>query len=434
MSLLHLIRRAIAPALLILASLPAAAQQIDSTDIPAPNAVAPSNCPNIDIQWYGTGLMPANYFKSNGAGGYTAGYCYPIENCAAGTTWNSTTQACQANCGAGTSWNGSSCVSICTGGQVWNGSTCACPAGQTMVGGVCGSAPVITSFAMTSSVSVGSNYTLSWTASGATSTWIYCTGASPANTNVSPPASGSTSLYAGAAGGTNCQLGAGNAYGSVASAVRSGSASCPANTTWSSSLARCVPNTYEPLVGKTVYIVAGNFDYSSTGGINAQRDNTTIVSATSNGSSVSINYLGGNLCNLTAAGQTCAWNFTGGGAAAWNANYSCVRAALMTGPAGSVLNVPACAGVVNYAWGSSPDVQAATYCYYGANAWVTLQSDGGLSVVFSEVQSACADGGNVGAFTMSGDYIRGSTLRSMSNGQGVQLRNTPSSRVDGTGF
>lgn len=131
---------------------PSLAQQSkpDSTQATAVGALPPSNCPNIQTQWYATGLVPSGYYKQS-APPYS---CLPIPactsnqvfststescGCPAGTSWDSSYSTCHAPCGGGAAWNGSSCTNICPGGTAWNGTTCAsiCTGGQTWNGSSC---------------------------------------------------------------------------------------------------------------------------------------------------------------------------------------------------------------------------------------------------------------------------------------------------------
>ena len=222
------------------------AQVRDSTNVLGAGALPLSNCTNISGAWYAAGQVPAGYYKQT-ASPY---YCKPIPACAgnqvfstssetcgcpAGTTWDASYGTCHAACSAGTAWNGSSCASICSGGQTWNGSTCACPAGQVWNGTTCGAVPVISGFSMSPATqTVGSNYTLAWNVSGASSLGLTCTGATSMTGSLSPLTSGSGTIAASAPGTTTCTVKATNAYGS-STAADSSTASCAAGTTWNGS-------------------------------------------------------------------------------------------------------------------------------------------------------------------------------------------------------
>lgn len=240
---------ALAASALVSWSVASAAPVTDSADIPAPNAVVASNCPNIDTQWYAAGVVPAGYYKSIGASGHTAGYCYPISSCPAGTAWSGATESCQSICSGGTYWNGSACVAPCTGGQVWNGSSCACPSGQVWNGSSCGTAPTFNSFTMSSSAYVGSNFTVNWSTGNATSVSMSCSGVGAGSYNLAPPGGGSGGVYANYPGTATCTAFATNSYGTTSSGSRSGTAACAPGLIWNGSSCITLSQAYCPSRG-----------------------------------------------------------------------------------------------------------------------------------------------------------------------------------------
>lgn len=238
------------------------AQTRDSTNVGAAGALTPSNCQNISGTWYGAGQLPAGYYKQ-ASSPYD---CRPIPSCpgnqsfstsseacqcAAGTSWDSAYSTCHVPCaggtawngsscasicGAGTAWNGSTCASICTGGQAWNGSACACPSGQSWNGSTCGAPPNITSFSVTPATqTVGSSFTVSWGATGASSLTLNCTGANANSSALSPVTGGTRTFAASRSGSTSCSVSASSSYGSDSASVAAVNAVCASGTSWNGS-------------------------------------------------------------------------------------------------------------------------------------------------------------------------------------------------------
>ncbi|WP_343606437.1 hypothetical protein [Roseateles sp.] len=220
----------------------------DSTQLTAQPPLQPSHCPNLVMQWYAAGSVPAGYYKAN-----SDGNCYPIPSCPSnqvwnggsqvcacpsGTAWDGAYSTCHGPCGGGTAWNGSSCASICTGGQTWKGSACACPVGTAWNGSTCGAPPAFTGFsASPTAQTIGSGgYVLSWSTSGGpTSGSITCSGANGGSFALSPVSGGSGSIAVNAPGTTNCTGSVSNSYGSASSTTIALTANCPGGTSWNGS-------------------------------------------------------------------------------------------------------------------------------------------------------------------------------------------------------
>lgn len=347
-------------AILLGASLPAQGQvaKPDSVQSTAVGALPPSYCPNIQTQWYASGQVPAGYYKQANS----PNHCLPIPACtgnqtfdqntaacgcpagtvwdgaynschapcaggtawngsscanicAAGTAWNGSSCAsicaagtswngssCTSVCAAGTAWNGSSCSSICTGGQTWNGSSCACPAGQSVQGGVCGSAPSVSAFSITpTSVYVGASHTVSWSTSGAaaTSLSLHCSGANPASFSLTPPEGGTGALAANIPGTTNCVAQASNAWGDGASVSSPTlSASCPPGTSWNGTSCAVAATPAASLNNKTIYVqgMNGSGAYVTYLRLVGGPDGISVYPGTSNTLK----------CKITPNGQKCA--------------------------------------------------------------------------------------------------------------------------------
>lgn len=238
------------------------AQTHDSTNVGAAGTLTPSNCQNLAGTWYPVGQVPAGYYKQAASpydckpipscpGNQSFGTSSEACQCAAGTSWDSVYNTCHTPCaggtawngsscasicGAGTAWNGSTCASICIGGQAWNGSACACPAGQTWNGTTCGAPPNITSFSVTpASQTVGSNFTVSWGATGATSLTLNCTGANANSSALSPVSGGTKTFAASKSGSTTCSVSASSSYGSDSASAAAVSAVCASGTSWNGS-------------------------------------------------------------------------------------------------------------------------------------------------------------------------------------------------------
>lgn len=232
---------------LMLTTAHAAANQ-DSEAVTGAPAQPASNCPNIDTQWYGAGVVPPGYYKSN-----SDGNCYPISACDAGTTWSSTTQTCVSVCSSNTVWLGSSCG--CPAGLPnWNGSSCvaACPAGSTFNGSGCSanacaatngtSGACSYSFPPTAS---GSRYTASNTSTGYTGSATAACSSGAWTTTAASCAANTCAPQGVSSGGCSYTLPT-TASGSVGSASNvaggytgSASATCSAGT-WSGVSASCV--------------------------------------------------------------------------------------------------------------------------------------------------------------------------------------------------
>lgn len=226
----------------------------DSASLNGAAALPGTNCPNIQTQWYGPGLTPAGYYKSN-----LDGNCYPIPACPGNQTWQAGPQVCGCTlpliwdapwatchlpCVGGTAWDGTTCANICTGGRVWDGSQCVCTGGRVFNGSTCGFAPAFGNFSVgPNAVLIGSgNYTVNWgiTGDGPLSATLSCSGANTAAYALVPPAGGSGALAATAQGVTNCQATASNAWGVTNSTIVSVSANCPGGTTWNGTTCQSV--------------------------------------------------------------------------------------------------------------------------------------------------------------------------------------------------
>lgn len=181
----------------------------DSTKVPAPPVLTASACPNIWSQWYAT--VPAGYTKD------ASGNCIP-------TNGDAPMQS-SGSCPAGTTLSADRL-------------RCECPAGQTYVSGACGAAPTMSSFSLAATATIGSSAATSWSAPGATSSSLACSGVNAGSWTLSPPSSGSGGVAATRPGSTTCTFTANNAWGS-ATASRSFTAACPTGQVWSSTTNAC---------------------------------------------------------------------------------------------------------------------------------------------------------------------------------------------------
>lgn len=307
----------------------------DSTQATAVGALPPSNCPNIQTQWYAAGVVPSGYYKQANPP-YS---CLPIPACAgnqvfstgsescgcpAGTTWNSGYNTCHTPCAGGTAWNGSSCANICPGGTSWNGSSCAsiCSAGTAWNGTTCASV---------------------------------CTGGQTWNgSSCSCPAGGNWN-------GSSCvTCGAGTSWnGSTCASICTGgqnwngsACACPAGQAWNGSSCGVAPSIGGFSVSPAAQNVGTNYTVSwSTSGTSVSSTiqcsgaisaNNSLVPATGGTAALANTAPGATSCVLTASN---AWGSATAGAAvtsacppgtAWNGT-SCAVAAT-TCPAMAMTN------------------------------------------------------------------------------------------------
>ena len=375
MSLRKLFSAALSVACIVASALvPAAHAQVrDSTNVLGASALPLSNCTNISGTWYAAGQVPAGYYKQT-----VSPYdCKPIPACAgnqvfstssetcgcpAGTTWDASYGTCHAACSAGTAWNGSSCASICSGGQTWNGSTCACPAGQAWNGTTCGAIPVISGFSMSPATqTVGSNYTLAWNVSGASSLSFTCTGATSMTGALSPLTSGSGTIAASAPGTTTCTVKATNAYGS-STAADSSTASCAAGTTWNGSSCASVCSGGQTWNGSACVCPAGQVSNGTSCGAPAVFGSFSLSPAATNvGSPYSVAW--------TTAGTspvTVTMNCSGATAASYTLSPSAGGTGSLAANAPGTTN---CTATAANPWGSSSAADSGTAACPQGTVW-----------------------------------------------------------------
>lgn len=254
--------RAVVALILIGLAAVAQAQNRDSTNVGAAGALTPSNCQNLAGTWYPAGQVPAGYYKQASSpfdckpilscpGNQSFNTSSEVCQCAAGTSWDFANNTCHAPCsggtswngsscapicGAGTAWNGSTCASMCTGGQAWNGSICACPSAHAWNGTTCGAPPSIAGLSVTPATqTVGSNFTVTWGATGASSLTLNCAGANANSAALSPVTGGSATFAASRPGSTSCSVSASNSYGSDSASAAAVDAVCASGTNWNGS-------------------------------------------------------------------------------------------------------------------------------------------------------------------------------------------------------